>query len=406
MEGVAADAADARMEAFLELIGARLGRPDRRASFATYFMGLLSDAERKSLEPLAARGILDPSHADAAHQRLQHFVTDSTWDDHAVRLEATRYALAEMTRSLPVVAWIIDDTGFEKQGNHSVGVQRQYTGTAGKVTNCQVAVSLSITTARQHLPVDFALYLPESWALDPKRRTEARIPDDVTFRTKPELALEMIRRAQVDGLFPGIVLADSGYGDGAPFRRELRTLGFHYALGVGKTAMARAIDSLGRCTGPKLTVEDLAAKLEVRRVTWREGTTSKRLTARFAFQRVVPAYTDPDIDMADREDVWLIVEHRDDSDEPRYHYCSLPADTPKKTLVYLTKERYRTEQVYREMKQELGLAHYEGRRFTGWCHHISVALCAYAFVVAEQARAFPPSIVSRIAALAANQRQT
>jgi hypothetical protein len=307
----AEDASDGRLDAFLERIGAQLGRPDRRASFATYFMGLLSDAERKSLEPLAARGTLDPSHADAAHQRLQHFITDSAWNDHAVRLEATRYALTEMTRSLPVVAWIIDDTGFEKQGNHSVGVQRQYTGTAGKVTNCQVAVSLSITTARLHLPVDFALYLPESWALDPKRRKEARIPDDVTFRTKPELALEMIRGAKADGHPPGILLADSAYGDGAPFRREVRALGFEYAVGVSKTAMARAIDSLGRCTGPKLTVEELGAKLEVRRVTWREGTTSKRLTARFAFQRVVPAYTDAEIDMAVREDVWLIVEHRD-----------------------------------------------------------------------------------------------
>ena len=188
-------AVEERLLAYFDRIGTVLGRPERRASFAVYARGVLGDGERKSLEPIAARACADPDRADAEHQRLHHFALDSPWDDHAVRLEAARYALAAMTARDPVEAWIVDDTGFLKQGTHSVGVQRQYTGSAGKVTNCQVAPSLTIATRTEQLPVDFALYLPKSWTEDLARRKEARIPWNLRFASKPELGLALIGRA-------------------------------------------------------------------------------------------------------------------------------------------------------------------------------------------------------------------
>lgn len=382
------EAADVRLAGFLDGIGAVLGRKERRASFAAYVIGLLSEAERKSVEPLAARACEHPDEMDAAHQRLLHFVTDSTWSDAEVRRTAARYALEAMTKRAPVAAWIVDDTGFLKQGSHSVGVQRQYTGSAGKIANCQIGVSLSVATAELHVPLDFELYLPDSWASDRKLRKEARIPESVVFKTKPELALDMIVRAKESGVPMGVLLADSAYGDNIEFRRNLRALGFDYAMGVGALTMVSRMDSAGRSRGRKLAVRDLALELPTKRLTWREGTKG-RMTGRFAFTHVVPAYRDTQIEMKHREDVWLVVEHR--GPETRYYFSTLPRNTKQSELVRLIKERYRTEQVYLELKGELGLDHYEGRRFPGWHHHVTVALCCYAFLVAERARGFPPS---------------
>jgi SRSO17 transposase len=382
------EAADVRLAKFLDGIGAVLGRKERRASFAAYVIGLLSEAERKSVEPLAARTCELPDEMDAAHQRLLHFVSDSTWSDAEVRRTASRYALEAMTKRGPVAAWIVDDTGFLKQGSHSVGVQRQYTGSAGKIANCQIGVSLSAATAELHVPLDFELYLPESWASDKKLRKEARIPESVAFKTKPELALDMIVRAKESGVPMGVLLADSAYGDNIEFRRNVRALGFDYAMGVGALTMVSRMDSTGRSRGRKLAVRDLALELPTKRLTWREGTKG-RMTGRFAFTHVVPAYRDTQFEMKHREDVWLVVEHR--GPDTKYYFATLPRNTKRSELVRLIKERYRTEQVYLELKGELGLDHYEGRRFPGWHHHVTVALCCYAFLVAERARGFPPS---------------
>ncbi len=202
-------------------------------------MGILSDAERKSAEPLAARACADPGRADAEHQRLLHFLANSKWSDDHVRAEASRFALSAMTEKEKVEAWIVDDTGFLKQGKHSVGVQRQYTGSAGKVTNCQLGVSLVVATRSDQVPVDFALYLPKSWTGDRKRRIESRIPAEVEFATKPELALQMFRRAMKAGVPRGVVLADCGYGGGADFREELSSLGLEYAVAANPTTNVR-----------------------------------------------------------------------------------------------------------------------------------------------------------------------
>jgi len=281
-------AAEQRLLDYFDRIGEVLGRPERRASFATYALGILGEGERKSIEPIAARACADPKRMDADHQRLHHFATDSPWEDDAVRREAARYALAAMTAREELECWIIDDTGFPKQGKHSVGVQRQYSGTLGKVGNCQVAVSLSVATRTEHLPIDFALYLPEGWLTD-ERRAEARIPWNLQHATKAELALQIISRALDDGVPPGLVVSDQGYGSDE-FRRGVRALGMHYAVPADPRSMVVTIGKDGRRSESRIHLEQLARRIDkqdgFRRCTWREGT-KEPLWARFALRRVV-----------------------------------------------------------------------------------------------------------------------
>lgn len=385
----------ARLEAFFGEIGPLLGRADRRASFATYALGILSEGERKSVEPIASRACADPAKMDAEHQRLLHFASNSTWSDRAIRRFSARYALSALTATEKVQVWILDDTGFLKQGKHSVGVQRQYTGSAGKIANCQIGVSLTVATASDHLPIDFELYLPELWTSDVERRKEARIPDDVSFKTKPQLALDMVRRALDDGVPPGVVLADTAYGCGSDFRLEIRRLGLHYGVGVDPKTNVFELEQPMKRGGAAIGVKELALRLKAkgkfRRCTWREGT-GETLSARFAMRRVFPC-GEQSRAAHEREPVWLLVEWRDGESEPaNYFFSSLPPTTRKKALVRVVMQRWRTERAYEDLKGELGLDHYEGRRFQGWHHHISVVLCCYSFVVSERVRHFPPSI--------------
>jgi SRSO17 transposase len=330
---------------------------------------------------------------DAAHQSLLHFVSTSDWDDRAVRRFGARYAMEAMSARAPITTWIIDDTGFLKQGKHSVGVKRQYTGSAGKITNCQIGVSLTVSNGQEHLPIDFELYLPEEWANDPARRREAQIPDSVQFKTKVDLALEEIERASAENVPGEIVLADAVYGRSSKFRDTVRILGFDYAVGVDSTTKVIELGPGGRWrTTPETTVE-VARRLgkeAYRRITWREGTRHK-LASRFAFRRVRLANEDG-IPLEEHEPLWLLMEWPFGESEPsQFAVTTLPATMSKKQVVRRYKERYRTEQAYEEMKGELGLDHVEGRRFRGWHHHLSVVLCCYAFVVAERARSFFPS---------------
>jgi SRSO17 transposase len=372
-----------RLLAYFDSIGALLWDNTQKRSFAMYALGLLSPVKRKSVEPIAAQFTAEVDQADAIYQRLLHFLTDAPWPDDAVRLMAAGYGLSEMLRHAPVQAWIFDDTGFLKQGEHSVGVQRQYTGTAGKVANCQTAVSLTVATERCHLPVDMQLYLPQCWTDDPERRKEARIPAEIGFSTKPQMALAMAQRMHAAGVPKGPVLADSAFGDSRQFRHGIRELEMHYAVGIHLTTLVCPEDSGEQ----PLSVQQLLDGLPVhrfRRYCWREGERGE-LSARFAFVRVrIPQ--DPR-----QELLWLVFEWRDgEICAERAHLTSLPLHTGKHRLVYLLKERWRTEIVYRELKQELGLAHYEGRRWRGWNHHVSVVLCCYAFVVAVRERSEPP----------------
>lgn len=392
MQKLLDDDGQGRLTAYLSMIGEELGHDSRRASFATYALGLLSDAERKSIEPIAARSCPDVDRVGAVHQQLQHFVADSPWSDKRVRLAAARYAIEAVTKREPIETWQIDDTGFLKQGTHSVGVQRQYTGSAGKIANCQIGVSLSVATRSEQIPIGFELYLPKSWTESQERRREARIPEDVTFKTKVEQACQMIRRAVLDGIPRGVVLADSFFGDEPSFRSVVRSLGLEYAVGIKSDNRVWSMDRRGRRRGDPLTVGRLARALKperFRRVTWRQGV-RVALSSRFAFERVMPAYRASDEDLASRESVWLIVERPDDEPDAKYYFASLPSHWSRKRLIRLLKERWRTERVYEDLKGEIGLDHYEGRRYSGWHHHVSVALCCFAFVVAERSRLFPP----------------
>ena len=381
-----------RLAEYFDRIGGVLADDRRRASFATYALGLLSEAERKSIEPIAARSCPNLEQVGAVHQQLQHFLVDSRWSDHEVRLAGARYAIEALSAREPIETWQLDDTGFLKQGKHSVGVQRQYTGSAGKIANCQIGVSLSVATRTEQLPIDFELYLPKSWMESDERREEARIPEEVTFKTKIELACDMIRRAVADDIPRGVVLADAFYGDEPSFRAAVRSQGLHYAVGIKSDQRVWKLDRRGRRCDKPLTVAPLARSLEPkasRRLTWRQGVRAP-LAGRFALQRVVPAYRAPGDDLALRESVWLIMEQPEGEPEIKYSFASLPRNWSKKRLIRLLKQRWRTERVYQDLKGELGLDHYEGRRYCGWHHHVSVALACYAFVIAERSRLFSP----------------
>jgi SRSO17 transposase len=385
----------ARLQQYFDQIGDELEIPSRRGSFAMYAMGILGDGERKSAEPIAARAAADPQHVDATHQRLLHFISNAKWSDSNVRLLAAKHALEPMRAKSPIEAWIVDDTGFLKQGKHSVGVQRQYTGSAGKVTNCQVGVSLTLANRDDHVPIDFELYLPGCWIEDANRRKRAHIPDKTTFKTKPELALGMLKRAVKQRLPRGVVLADAAYGSSVAFRDGVRKLKLDYAVGVDPKTSIWCLDGRSAPVGASISVRELATMIDddggFRRCTWRKGT-SEDLSARFALRRVVPAFDDPAHPPDEREVLWLLIEWRDGESEPsNYFLSSMHSKITKKQLIRIVMQRWRTERAYQDLKGELGLDHFEGRSFPGWHHHVSVVLCCYAFVVAERARRFPPS---------------
>jgi SRSO17 transposase len=384
-----------RLRDYFELIGEVLGGEERRASYAVYAMGLFGDGDRKSMEPIAARADPNTRRVNAQHQRIQHFITNAGWSDREVRRLAAQHGIEALLDREPVTHLIIDDTGFLKQGLHSVGVKRQYTGSAGKVTNCQVGVSLSVATWTQHLPIDFELYLPREWTDDDARRREARIPDEIVFKTKLELAMEMIDRALEDGVPPGMVLVDSAYGTSTRFRNQLRERGLSYGVAVTSLTKVWRLDATNRRVGGRtLTVAEYARKLfeqgAFRKTTWREGSGGK-LSARFAARRVLPI-ADEGIKRAEREPLWLLMEWENGKAEPsKYHLVSLPPQVSIKALVRNVKQRWRTERAYEDMKGQLGLDHFEGRRYRGWHHHVSAVLTCYAFIIAEHARHFPPA---------------
>ena len=388
-------AAIGRTETYFARIGGCLRDKRKRESFAMYAYGILGDGERKSAEPIAARACGNPEEMEHTHGKLLHFLSRAAWDDHAVRRVAAGYAIEALrARGEAVTAWVIDDTGFLKQGACSVGVQRQYTGSAGKIANCQVAVSLSVATRTEHLPIDFALYLPRDWTDDPARRRATKIPDEIQFQTKTELALGMIEQAVRDGIPGDVVLADSAYGDSHVFRETVRILGLDYAVGVHAPTTVWRLDSRNRRRGEPIGAQALGLEVgpkAFRRVTWREGTQG-RLSSRFYFERVKVA-CDDGLDPAEREPIWLCIEWPDGEAKPtKLTLTTLPRRMSKKQIVRTVKERWRTERVYEEMKGELGLDHFEGRSFVGWNHHVSVVICCFAFVVAERVRHFPPSV--------------
>ena len=372
------------LEQFLQKLRPHLTDKRQVASFATYVMGLLSPLERKSLEPIATLRTPCPHHASAAHQRLQHFGTDSGWPDAPIRQEAVQQALVPMLHHGPIQVSVIDDTAHLKKGEHSVGVSRQYAGCVGKVANCQITPTLVVANEHAHLPVDISLYLPRAWTDDPLRRKEARIPDSVGFKTKPELALQMIDTAQQQGIPLGVMTADAAYGNSAEFRSQLRRRGLPYLLAVQGSTRVQCWDPQRGLLSPQSAAslgEPLLAKdFAIYTVP---GLPKPRL-ARLAFRQVVVPSDGP-------MRQWLLIEWRPQEKQPlRYYVSNLPPSTRRRRLVQLLKARWHTEPAYQEMKGELGMDHYEGRRWRGFHHHMTVVMCCYAFVIAQRERSFSP----------------
>lgn len=402
------ETSESRFAAYVETLASALGHADRVAPLKAYCTGLLLPGERKSVEPMAAR--VEPGRVQAAHQSLHHFVAKADWSDDAVLGVVRAQALAALERQGPIRAWIVDDTGFPKKGKHSVGVARQYCGQLGKQDNCQVAVSVSVATEQASLPVAYQLYLPESWANDPDRRAKAGVPEDVIFRTKPEIALAQIRAALDAGVSLGVVLADAGYGNDTSFRTGLTEMGLTYVVGVQSSIRLWPPDTQplppkpwsGRGRPPSLvrrqpghapvSAKELALALPEdawRRVTWREGSKAP-LASRFAAVRVRPAHRDY-WRSAPRTEEWFLIEWPHDEVEPtKYWLSTLPENTGLADLVDQAKLRWRIERDYQELKQEIGLGHYEGRGWRGFHHHATLAIAAYGFLVSERSL-IPPS---------------
>ncbi len=394
-----------RFEEYLYGLTAQLGHVNRVDPFRLYCLGLLVTPGRKSVEPMAA--CVRPGSTAATHQSLLHCVGQSQWSDKVV-LEAVRdYALPVMRQRSPIQAFIIDDTGLPKKGRHSVGVSRQYCGQSGKRDNCQVAVSLSVCTQQASLPIAYRLYLPQAWVQDEHLRKKAGIAVDIEFETKPQIAARQLTAAVEAGITAPIVLMDAAYGNNGGLRDHVTDLGLAYGVGILNTTSVWLADDppqfeVGRGRAQsKLRIKDaqhppsvkqLAQELKPQdwqTISWREGTNAP-LSGRFAAVRVHCAHRYQKQSQLPRAE-WLVIEWPQDEDEPaKYWLSTLPAQSSLTQLVCALKTRWYIERDYQELKQEIGLGHFEGRGWTGFHHHATLCIAAYGFLVAERAR-IPPS---------------
>ena len=383
----------ARLEQFLGDLLEPLGRSERRQGSAVYVRGLLLDGERKSIEPMAAR------LPEGNVQALQQLIGQSPWPWAPVWERLARRMTAELA---PDPVWVLDDTGFPKQGRHSVGVERQYSGTLGKTANCQVAVSLHQVGPEESTILGWRLYLPESWIQNAERRAEAGIPEAVGFRTKWQLALELIDQALAWGLRGRVVLADTAYGEVTEFREGLEARGRPYVVGVPsplgvwtQPPRVHQLKARGRGRPPSVyhygeqrppSVREVAEKARGwKQVRWREGTKGW-LESRFYACRVQPSHGFK-AGRPPHKEVWLLVEWPRAEKEPtKYFLCDLPVPYPLRRLVRIAKGRWKIEQDYQQLKEELGLDHYEGRSWTGWHHHVTLVMLAHAFLTLEKLR--------------------
>ena len=391
---------ESRFSGYVEGLASVLGHADREGPLRDYCVGLVMPGERKSVEPMAA--VTAPGRVAAQHQSLLHFVGQSEWSDEKVLSKVRELVLPAMERDGPIEVWIIDDTGFPKQGKQSVGVASQYCGQLGKKGNCQVAVSLSIANHHASLPVAYRLYLPQEWAKDRARRRKAGVPGRIRFKTKQEIALEQIRWAREAGLPRGVALMDADYGRNAKLRRGVTAQGLTYVAGIQSTPLVwkpgtgpkpgRATPKWGRRGNPDLlSVKEIALDLPEeawQTIQWREGT-ADLLSSRFARLRVRVA--DANVSVGELTDEWLLIEWPEGEDEPtKYWFSTLPEDIAFRDLVDIAKLRWRIERDYQELKQEVGLGHYEGRGWRGFHHHATLCIAAYGFLVSER-ETIPPS---------------
>jgi SRSO17 transposase len=390
-----------RFEQYLDHLAQGLGHADRRAGLEGYCTGLMLPLSRKSVEPMAAG--LDPLHVSSRHQALHHFVAKADWSDEDMLRRVCQWVVPMMDFTSGGF-WIIDDTGFPKKGKHSVGVTRQYCGVLGKQDNCQVAVSISLANEQASIPVAYRLYLPEVWAEDAQRREKAGVPPEVKFATKTEIALQQLETLVTEGAPRHCVLADAGYGVDTTFRQRLCELGLDYIVGITSAVVVwpPGVEPLppepysGRGRPPvrpretaqrkPVKVKELAFALPqsaFQTVCWREGT-NVMLSGRFAAVRVRHAGGDRGRARLHPEQ-WLLIEWPAEDVEPlKYFLSTLPPDITLGELVAKAHMRWRIERDYQDLKQDLGLGHYEGRGWRGFHHHAVLSIAAYGFLVAER----------------------
>ena len=394
-----------RLEVYADLF-----RPDfplsRQADWSlVYLRGLLQDGDRKSIEPLVARVDLPPQlRVKNPDQCLQNFVNQADWDEQPVwRRYRTRMAesLAD-----PEAIFVIDDTTFPKQGKHSVGVQRQYCGALGKKANCQCAVSVHYAAPKGHRPLAMQLYLPESWLGDADRLDKAGVPPSSRrLKTKGEIALELLDQVRGEGLPGRIVVADAGYGVSEAFRDGLSERGLSYVVGVTGDMVVFTEEPRWIEPGPSrggrprtrprpaedaprpVTLKELSSRLPREEMTWRRGTKGD-LMGKFSWTRAWPAQGWATGDCAGADPIWLLIEEQADG-TIKYAYSNLPAETSRERGVLIWRSRWPVEQGYQQMKEELGLDHFEGRSWRGFHHHACLVMLAFGFLALERLRIEP-----------------
>jgi SRSO17 transposase len=410
--GVNADAPVAvkeRLEAFAgEVLAEAMNRTVQLVNGGLYLRGLLEQGPRKSLEPMAER-----LGGEADYQSMQQFVADSPWDPALV----VKAVAEQVASEIDVEAWVLDDTGFPKDGKDSPGVKRQYSGTLGKTGNCQIGVSVHAVGGRGTVLLGWALYLPEDWCADQQRRRRAKIPDEVAFKTKPELGVELIERAAGWNVPKAPLLGDHAYGENTWLRDRLDEVGREYVLSVGPSTKVFAQGTVFAVPPkkPKATrgpvrpqpdrepepIGELIGRLgkdSARTVTFRDGPDGEPVTSRFIFARVHAGHQWRADQVKWREGAevppraeWLIAEWPDGQDEPTDYWLSnLPPDTELERLARLARMRWKMELDYKQLKGELGLDHYEGRSWLGWYHHTALVTAAHGFLTLERLNPFRP----------------
>ncbi len=390
-----------RLEEFgREVLAEAMNRPAQVANGGLYLRGLIADGKRKSLEPMVER-----LGDGADYQSVQQFLTDSPWDPASV----VRAVAERVCPEIEVLAWVLDDTGFPKQGKRSPGVKRQYSGTLGKVGNCQIGVSVHAVGERGTVPLGWALYLPEEWCSDAERRAQAKIPDEITFQTKPELGVELLERASGWEIPRAPVLGDGAYGENTELRERLHDAEFEYVLSVssemtvfppettfavperkGKTGRPR---TRARPDRKPQAIGELVAALDrdaFETVAFRDGPDGEPMSSRFAFVRVRAANRAEKRTPWPPREEWLICEWPEGEEATTDYWLSnLPADSDPERLARLARLRWKIELDYKQLKGELGLDHYEGRSYLGWHHHTALVTAAHGFLTLE--RLCPPA---------------
>jgi SRSO17 transposase len=385
-----------RLEAFAEeVFEEAVNRPVQLVNGRLYLRGLVEEGPRKSLEPMVAR-----LGGEADYESLQQFLAVSTWDPGLV-VKATAERVAPQ---IGVQAWVLDDTGFPKDGKHSPGVKRQYSGTLGKIGNCQIGVSVHAVGSKGTVPLGWALYLPEEWCEDAERRARARIPEEIEFKKKPQLGKDLIERAGGWDIGRAPILGDEAYGENTRLRRDLDDAGFQYVFSIDKIASVFAPDTVFSLperageTGRRRTrlrpdrkpepARKLIARLapeNMQTVTFRDGPDGTPVTSQFAFLRVRALARWQNGAEQEPCEEWLICEWPEGHKEPLDYWISnMPPSTSPEHLARLARMRWKIELDYKQLKGELGLDHYEGRSWLGWYHHTALVTAAHGFLTLER----------------------